>query len=131
MSIHDVEHSIGDRLALVHPLVQVYSTPRTGQLAYVGHICNFRQEVAKSLTSLPLPKKEFPFAMVRPRNLRNRPSGKAPFKVIVHKLRDAFRWLEQNIPYYRNVDWNETHEREWLDEYVSVGTSLSAFRLVL
>ena len=30
-------------LALVHPLVQVYNLPRTGQLAYVGHICNFRQ----------------------------------------------------------------------------------------
>ena len=29
-------------LALVHPLVQVYTLPRTGQLAYVGHICNFR-----------------------------------------------------------------------------------------
>ena len=29
-------------LALVHPLVQVFSIPRTGQLAYVGHICNFR-----------------------------------------------------------------------------------------
>ena len=29
-------------LALVHPLVQVYTIPRTGQLAYVGHICNFR-----------------------------------------------------------------------------------------
>ena len=31
-------------LALVHPLVQVYTIPRTGQLAYVGHICNFRQQ---------------------------------------------------------------------------------------
>ena len=29
-------------LALVHPLVQVYTIPRTGQLAYVRHICNFR-----------------------------------------------------------------------------------------
>ena len=25
-------------LALVHPLVQVYTLPRTGQLAHVGHI---------------------------------------------------------------------------------------------
>ena len=41
-------------LALVHPLVQVYSIPRTGQLAYVGHICNFRQKVTKFLSSLPV-----------------------------------------------------------------------------
>ena len=43
-------------LCLVHPLVQVYTIPRTGQLAYVGHVCNFRQQIAtlfKSLPSLP------------------------------------------------------------------------------
>ena len=44
-------------IALVRPLVQVYTIPRTGQLAYVGHICNFRQKVAKFLKSLPIPKK--------------------------------------------------------------------------
>ena len=38
-------------LALVHPLVQVYTIPRTGQLAYVGHICNFRQKCGR----VPLP----------------------------------------------------------------------------
>jgi hypothetical protein len=79
-------------IALVHPLVQVYTIPRTGQLAYVGHICNFRQKVAKFLKSLPMPKHEFPFVMVRPRNFKNRPSTKALFKIYVHKLRDAFMW---------------------------------------
>ena len=39
-------------LALVHPLVQVYTIPRTGQLAYVGHICNFRQKVTTFLSSV-------------------------------------------------------------------------------
>ena len=29
-------------LSLIHQLVQVYTLPRTGQLAYVGHVCNFR-----------------------------------------------------------------------------------------
>ena len=29
-------------LALVYPLVQVYTIPTTGELAYVGHVCNFR-----------------------------------------------------------------------------------------
>ena len=36
-------------LALVHPLVQVYTIPRTGQLAYMGHIHNLRQKVTKFL----------------------------------------------------------------------------------
>ena len=39
-------------LALVHPLVQVFTIPRTGQLAYVGHICNFRQKVPQFLSCL-------------------------------------------------------------------------------
>ena len=54
-------------LALVHPLVQVYTIPRTGQLAYVGHICNFRQKVSKFLSSLPTLPEEMPFVQVRPR----------------------------------------------------------------
>ena len=28
-------------ISLIHPLVQVYTLPCTGQLAYVGHVCNF------------------------------------------------------------------------------------------
>ena len=41
----------------------------------------------------------------------------------MYKLRDAFKWLKQNNPYYQNVEWSETHEREWLDEGVSVGAT--------
>ena len=41
----------------------------------------------------------------------------------MHKLRDAFKWLKQNNLYYRNVDWNEAREKEWLDEDVPVGTT--------
>ena len=55
-------------LALVHPLVQVYTIPRTGQLAYVGHICNFRQNVTKFLTSLPVMPADMPVVNVRPRH---------------------------------------------------------------
>ena len=58
-------------LALVHPLVQVYTIPRTGQLAYVGHICNFRQKVSKFLSSLPTMPQEMPFVQVRPRKYKN------------------------------------------------------------
>ena len=46
--------------ALVHPLVQVYTIPRTGQLAYVGHICNFRQNVTKFLRTLPVTPTDMP-----------------------------------------------------------------------
>ena len=41
-------------LALVHPLFQVYTLPRTGQLAYVGHMCICWQCVTTFLASLPL-----------------------------------------------------------------------------
>ena len=68
-------------LALVHPLLQVYTIPRTGQLAYVGHICNFRQKVSKFVSSLPVVPQDMPFVMIRPRQLGNRPTFKAPFKV--------------------------------------------------
>jgi hypothetical protein len=112
-------------IALVHPLVQVYTIPRTGQLAYVGHICNFRQKVAKFLNSLPIPKNDFPFVMVRPRRFANRPTTKAPFKINVQKIRDAFRWLKENNPYYYNVDWIESRTADWLDEEIPVGTSRS------
>ena len=52
-------------LALVHPLVQVYSVPSTGELAYVGHVCNFRQRVSKFLSSLPTLPVDMPFVLVR------------------------------------------------------------------
>ena len=54
-------------MALVDPLVQVYTIPRTGQLANVWHICNFRQKVSKFLSSLPTLPGDMPFVQVRPR----------------------------------------------------------------
>ena len=86
-------------VSLTHPLVQVYTLPRTGQLAYVGHVCNFRQNVQKFVTSLPILPQDMPFVMVRPRTLRNRVSNKMPFKVNVEKLRAAFLWLNAHNPF--------------------------------
>ena len=92
-------------LGLVHPLVQVYTIPRTGQLAYVGHICNFRQKVTKFLTSLPLLPADMPIVHVRPRKYKGKTGGIALFKVDVTKLRSAFLWLKANNPYYAGVEW--------------------------
>ena len=55
--------SLSTSLVRVHPLVQVYTIPRTGQLACVGHICNFRQKVSKFLSSLPTVPDEMPFEL--------------------------------------------------------------------
>jgi hypothetical protein len=85
-------------LSLVHPLVQVYTLPRTGQLAYVGHVCNFRQKVTTFFSSLPILPRDMPFVMVRPRTLRHRTSNKMAFKVNVEKLRAAFLLLKANNP---------------------------------
>ena len=110
-------------LSLIHPLVQVYTLPRTGQLAYAGHVCNFRQNVAKFFTSLPVLPQDMPFVMVRPRTLRNRVSKKMPFKVNVDKLRAAFLWLHKNNPYYVHIKWDEASAHAWSDDEVAVGTT--------
>ena len=110
-------------LALVHPLVQVYTIPRTGQLAYVGHICNFRQKVEKFLASLPVLPADMPVVQVRPRHHKGHGPGKRPFKVDVQKLRHAFRWLKENNPYYFNVEWQEKAAEAWNAEELQVGST--------
>ena len=54
-------------LSLVHPLVQVYTIPTTGEYAYVGHVCNFRQNVRKLMTTLPLSPEDVPVVLVKTR----------------------------------------------------------------
>ena len=110
-------------LALVHPLVQVYTIPRTGQLAYVGHVCNFRQKVTQFLSSLPVLPADMPIVQVRPRNYKGRATGQALFKVDVQKLRRAFQWLKKNNAYYANVEWREEAAAAWAAEDMQVGTT--------
>ena len=86
-------------ISLVPPLVQVYTIPKRGELAYVGHVCNFRQEASSFLSSLPVRPADMPFILVRPRA----PSGAAdrkprmPFRVDVVKFRAAYDWLKNTI----------------------------------
>ena len=63
-ALNDLEEMV---LSLIHPLVQVYSIPRTGELAYVGHICNFRQDVKQFMKSLPVRPADVPFVLIKPR----------------------------------------------------------------
>ena len=74
-------------LSLVHPLVQVYTVPRTGELAYVGHVCNFRQDVKTLVRSLPLDPRQVPFILVRPRVSSSNPDQRRrlQFKVSVER----------------------------------------------
>ena len=111
-------------MALVHPLVQVYSVPSTGELAYVGHVCNFRQRVAKFLSSLPTLPVDMPFVLVRPR----RSTGKkmrgrgAPHAVHLQRLRKAFALLQRHISYFREVLWEDGNAAAWESrEYESPG----------
>ena len=110
-------------LGLVHPLVQVYTIPRAGQLAYVGHICNFRQKVTKFLTSLPLLPADMPIVHVQTHKYKGKPGGSALFKVGVTKLRSAFLWLKANNPYYADVEWREEAAVAWAADDVQVGTT--------
>ena len=116
-------------ISLVHPLVQVYTLPRAGQLAYVGHVCNFRQQVTRFFTSLPILPQDMPFVMVRPRTVRNRESNEMPFKVNVQKLRAAYLWLKENNPYYRHITWDTDAAHAWSHEDVSVGTTKEEYFL--
>ena len=109
-------------LALVHPLVQVYSIRATGQLAYAGHICNFRQRVTSFISKLPTLPQDMPFVNVRPRSMGNRPTFKAPFKVNVHKLRHAFLWLQRHNPYYHDIEWRDSSAAEWEKDDVQLPT---------
>ena len=109
-------------LSLIHPLLQTYTLRSTGQVAYVGHVCNFRQKVSKFISSLPTVPQDMPFVQIRPRSIGNRPSFRAPFKVNVEKLRHAFEWLKKYNPYYHDVEWLEASAAEWLGEDIQLPT---------
>ena len=105
-------------LALVHPLVQVFSIPRTGELAYVGHVCNFRQDVRRFMDKLPVTPQDMPFVMVRPRvaaGVDDRRPRRA-FQVDISKLRRAYDWLKEHNPHYYNIPWDEEAAGQWTDE---------------
>ena len=100
----------------MHPLVQVYTIPRTSQLAYVGHVCNFRQKVTQFLSRLPARPGNMPFVKVRSRSYCGQPSRKAPFIVnvqtghwnlILHSVILAPRIPESNFePELILADWS-------------------------
>ena len=106
----------------MHPVVQVYTIPRTRQLAYVGHVCNFRRKVTELLSRLLTLPGNMPFVQVRPGSSGGQPSRKAPFTVNVQKLRHAFEWLRVNNPYYHDVEWREGWAQEWRKDDVDIGT---------
>ena len=56
-------------ISLVHPLVQVYTIPTTGEFVYAGHMSNFRQHVSSFPSSLPVLPRDVPFILVRARRV--------------------------------------------------------------
>ena len=93
-------------ISLVHPLVQVYSIPKTGELAYVGHTCNFKQDVKHFMTRLPLRPAEMPVVMVKPRPAAGKVADsrpRNPFKVDTVLLRAAFEWLKRHNIHYAAI----------------------------
>ena len=74
-------------LALVHPLVQVYSIRATGQLAYAGHICNFRQKVTSFISRLPTLPLDMLFVNIRPRTMGNRRTARVLAHIIPRRQR--------------------------------------------
>lgn len=79
-------------LSLVHPFVQVYTIPTTGELAFAGHVCNFRQKVHEWVKELPVRPKNMPYVLVKPRPNSANPDQRPrlPFAVDVHKVKAAY-----------------------------------------
>ena len=111
-------------LSLVHPFVQVYTIPTTGELAFAGHVCNFRQKVHEWVKELPVRPKNMPYVLVKPRPNSANPDQRPrlPFAVDVHKVKAAYEWLKINNPHYSNVEWNEDNAKAWEDGSEQVPT---------
>ncbi|CAK0889497.1 unnamed protein product [Prorocentrum cordatum] len=131
-SVHEFAHPVAALtdheeivLGLVHPLVQVHTIPRTGQLAHVGHICNFRQ-MTKFLTSLPIMPADMPVVHVRPRKYKGKAGGRALFKVGARKLKAAFLWLKANNPHCANAEWRGDAADAWAGDDAQVGATREA-----
>ena len=108
-------------LAEVHSLVQMYTIPKTGQLSYVGHVCNLHHKVTECMSKLSTLPANMPFVKVRPRNSAGQLCRKAAFTVNVEKLRRVFEWLRKYNTYYRVVEWKEDWAQAWLQHDVDVG----------
>ena len=111
-------------MSLVHPLVQVYTIPTTGEYAYVGHVCNFRQDVHKFMKTLPVSPEDAPFVLVKPRTSSAAKDQKPrkPVKVDIRKLKEAYDWLKVHNPYYRDVGWCDQQASKWDDDELFLPT---------
>ena len=105
-------------ISLVHPFIQVYTIPSTGELAFTSHVCNFRQRVHHWITELPIRPSQMPFVLVRPRVTRAAPDARKrpPFPVRMDKIRTAYEWLKKNNPHYENIEWDEENVAAWDEE---------------
>ena len=87
----------------IHPLIQVFTLFPSGQIAYVGHIVNFRQRSIHWVQNLPLHPNDIPIILVRRKTreaagVRRR---RSPFAARKEALRDALHWLLAHHPQWQ------------------------------
>ena len=111
-------------LSLVHPFVQVYTIPTTGELAFAGHVCNFRQKVHEWVKELPVRPKNMPYVLVKPRPNHTDPDQRPrlPFAIDVQRVRKAYEWLKKYNVHYKDIEWSEDNARAWTDGIEEVPT---------
>ena len=87
----------------VHPLVQVFTLFPSGQLGYVGHIVNYRQDSVEWVQALPLTPADVPVVLVKrqTRESKSVQRKRAPFSARKSVLRDATSWLLENHPQWQ------------------------------
>jgi hypothetical protein len=112
----------------IHPLVQVFTLFPSGQMAYVGHIVNYRQRSVKWITDLPLRPADVPIVLVRrkTRETAKRQRARVPFAARKEVLRNALVWLLANHPQWQpGVHGNTQLKEEHLQEYSDDGVVLN------
>ena len=111
-------------LSLVHPFVQVYTIPTTGELAFAGHVCNFRQKVHEWVKELPVRPKNMPYVLVKPRPNHTDPDQRArlPFTIDVQRVKKAYEWLKLNNRHYKDIEWSEDNAKAWTEQTEEVPT---------
>lgn len=111
----------------VHPLVQVFTLFPSGQIAYVGHIVNYRQHSIEWITDLPLKPVDVPLILVRrkTREAAGIQRKRAPFAARREVLRNALRWLLANHPQWQpGVHGTTTIREDHLQEYSVDGSAV-------
>jgi hypothetical protein len=95
-------------IARILPLMTIY-TVRGGQRKGSKHVINFRQNVTRIASELPMSLQDIPMIV---RRLSNDGTRHYDFRVQQQRVRDALIWLKDNHKWYRDIIISEEQLQE-------------------